>query len=142
MENDTFWSKCSADTMKKAIKDKTRLKQFLEHCCASSHYSFQIKKCGKIKCIVCRPIKINSETFPTIHYLPNPVPGAHDHYKGFEEVYGESPMDKHRPSIQSKQQRSLNFSPSQQHVKNVELLVQCEECGKWRLLFCKHKLTH
>ena len=25
-------------------------------------------------------------------------------------------------------------------MKNVGLLVQCEECEKWRLLFCKHKL--
>ena len=22
------------------------------------------------------------------------------------------------------------------------MLVQCEECDKWRLIFCKHKLTH
>jgi len=66
-----------------------------------------------------------------------PTPGADDHYKGFEEVYGENPADKHRPSIRLKRQRSLSFSPSQQHVKNVGLLVECEE---WRLLFCKHKL--
>lgn len=26
-------------------------------------------------------------------------------------------------------------------MKNVKLLVQCEECDKWRLLFCKHKLN-
>jgi len=64
----------------------------------------------------------------------NPAPGADDHYKRFEEVCGENPTDKHRPSIQLKQQ-SLSFSPSQQHVKNVGLLVQCEECEKWRLLF-------
>ncbi len=30
---------------------------------------------------------------------------------------------------------------SQQHVKNVNLLVQCEECNKWRVLFCCNKLN-
>ena len=30
--------------------------------------------------------------------------------------------------------------PSQQHVKNVGLLLQCEELDNLRLLFCKHKL--
>jgi len=24
---------------------------------------------------------------------------------------------------------------------NVGLLVQCEECDKWRLMFCRHKLN-
>ena len=37
--------------------------------------------------------------------------------------------------------KSKLISLSQQHVKNVGLLVQCEECSKWWLLFCKHKLT-
>ena len=146
-EIESFWeillqidsSLTITDTTQKAIKDKIDLKQFLKHCCVSSHYSFQIKKCQTIECAICKPIKISPEIFSTIHYLPNPVPGADDHYKGFEEVYGESPTDKHRPSIQSKQRRSIAFSPSQQHVKNVGPLVQCEECEKWRLLFCKHK---
>jgi len=63
---------------------------------------FKFKKCGKLECTICGPIKINSETFPTISYLPNPAPGADDHYKEFEEVHGENPTDKHTPSIQLK----------------------------------------
>ena len=34
----------------------------------------------------------------------------------------------------------LPFNATQQHVKNVGLLIQCEECLMWRLLFSKKKL--
>ena len=33
------------------------------------------------------------------------------------------------------------YSPSIQHAKNTNLMVQCEECSKWRLIFAKKKLT-
>jgi hypothetical protein len=32
------------------------------------------------------------------------------------------------------------FNATQQHVRNVNILLQCEECGLWRLLFSKKKL--
>ena len=34
----------------------------------------------------------------------------------------------------------LSYSPSVQHVKNTNVMVQCEECLMWRL-FSKRKLT-
>lgn len=37
--------------------------------------------------------------------------------------------------------KSLGFYANQQHVKNVEVVVQCEECEMWRLLYCRHKLS-
>ena len=40
-----------------------------------------------------------------------------------------------------KEKNATSFSPSQQHINNVGLLLQCEECDKWRLMFCKHKLS-
>ena len=132
-----------SDTTKKAIKGKQDLLRFIDHCCVVTHYSFQIKKCGKIDCTVCKPVRMDPAVFASLHYLPNPVPGSDDHYKSFEEVYGQSEAltEKHRPSLQQKKRKATSFSPSQQHVKNVGLLLQCEECDKWRLLFCKHKLT-
>ena len=59
-----------------------------------------------------------------------------DHYKSCEGE-SEASIEKYRPSLQQKKRKASTFSPSQQHVKNV----QCEECDKWRLQFCKHKLT-
>jgi len=101
------------------------------------------KACGKIDCTVCKPVRMDPAVFALLHYLPNPVPGSDDHYKSFEEVFGQSKAltEKHRPSLQQKKRKATSFSPSQQHAKNVGLLLQFEECDKWRLLFCKHKLT-
>ena len=132
-----------SDTTKNAIKDKKDLLSFTDHCCKISHYSFQIKKCGKPNCATCKPVRMDPAAFATIHYLPNPVPGSDDHYQPFDEVYGDSEAltDKYRPSLQRRKRKAMSFSPSQQHVNNVGLLLQCEECDKWRLMFCKHKLS-
>ena len=49
------------------------------------------------------------------------------------------------PTLQTSKKKaskqSLGFNPSQ-HVQNVGLLVQCEECDMWRLLFCRFKLNY
>ena len=80
-----------------------------------------------------------------LHSLPDPIPGDEGHYKSFVEVYGHCTTEEHRPSLLAARKdprKSIGFSPSQQHVHNVGLLVQCEECDKWRVLFCKHKLNY
>ena len=83
------------------------------------------------------------DTFNNIHHLPDPIPSEDGHYTPFSEVYGSSTTEQHRPSMQVKRakQRTLPFSASIQHVKNVSIIIQCEECQKWRLLYCKRKLT-
>lgn len=146
-EIEAFWeilqqidqSLAMSDTSKKAIKAKKDLLRFISHCCQTSHYSFQIKKCGKPDCEICKPVRMDPAIFASLHYLQNPVPGIDDHYKSFDEVYGhdEALTDKHIPSIQQRKKKATSFSPSQQHAKNVALLLQCEECDKWRLIFCK-----
>ena len=47
----------------------------------------------------------------------------------------------HRPSLKAKKQKSLSYGPSKQHATNVGVVVQCEECNKWRLMFSKRKLS-
>ena len=39
------------------------------------------------------------------------------------------------------EKKTLPFSASIQHVKNVDLMLQCDECSMWRLLYSKFKLT-
>ena len=88
---------------------------------------------------------MDAEEFSTLHFLPDPIPGDDGHYKSFADVYGQCTSEQHRPSLQisrTSAKRSISFTPSQQHVRNVGLLVQCEECDMWRLLFCKHKLNY
>jgi hypothetical protein len=88
---------------------------------------------------------MSMEVFSTIHFLPDPIPSDDDHYNSFLDVYGQKTSEEHRPSLQATRKnakQSIGFTPSQQHVQNVGLLVQCEECDMWRLLFCKHKLNY
>ncbi len=93
---------------------------FMDHCCQLRHYSFSIKKCGAIDCTVCQPPRLPSATFCKLHFIPDPVPQADGHYKCFEDVYGTTTTE---------------------DVRNVNLMVQCEECEMWRLLYSPHKLT-
>lgn len=76
------------------------------------------------------------------------MPGDDDHYLPFSDVFGQNTSEMHRPSINKKQavdsgskQKSLPFYATVQHVKNTGLVVQCEECQMWRIVFSKYKLT-
>ena len=40
-----------------------------------------------------------------------------------------------------KRKETLPFTASLQHVKNVDIMLQCDECGLWRLLYSQKKLT-
>ena len=129
-------------TTKKLLKSKTALCKFIEHCCRARHYSFQIKKCGESSCTICKPVRVDAQVFETLTYLPDPIPENDDHYKNFTDIYGQTTTtEKYRPSLTRQIKRKIDFTPSQQHVKNVGMLVQCEECDKWRLMFCRHKLN-
>ena len=41
----------------------------------------------------------------------------------------------------SRQDRGFPFSPSFQHVNNTEMMLQCQECGQWRLIYAIKKLS-
>ena len=125
------------------LKDLPQLKKFLDHCCRFRHYQFSIKKCGAEDCDICRPPRLPQQTFEIVNVLPDPVPGEDEHYLPFEKVYGTNTTEVHRPSSskRSKKQKTLPFVASIQHVKNVNLMVQCEECGLWRIVYSKKKLS-
>ena len=78
-----------------------------------------------------------------IHELPNPIMDDDGHYKPFNAVYGTTNTSTALlPSERTvKKTKSISFNATQQHVRNVGLLVQCDECRMWRLLFSKRKLN-
>ena len=47
---------------------------------------------------MCKPPKLLVETFNTLKYMPDPVPGQEGHYKPFNEVYGMETTEKYVPS--------------------------------------------
>ena len=115
-----------ADTKKQQVAKKHDLCAFLKHCCQSRHYSFQIKKCGLSSCTMCKPVCMSMDVFSTLHFLPDPIPSNDWHYKSFPDVYGQKTSEEHRPSLQATKKnakQSVGFTPSQQHVQIVGLLV-------------------
>ena len=131
------------DTKKKDIENKLKLKEFYQHCCRSRHYFFSIKKCGEETCEVCKPLRMPKEEFANIKHLPDPTIGDEDHYLTFEMAFQKETTEKDRPSLAKpiKRRKSLPFTPSVQHVRNIGLMLQCEECDLWRLLYSKRKLS-
>ena len=115
---------------------KSELKKFIQHCCVHQHYFFVVKKCG---CTIC-----NTPTrrcwalsrVSQIQYLLRTVitnPSV--------TVWAPKTDESHRPSLQKKAQRykTLPFTASVQHVINVDLMLQCDECGLRQLLHSKQK---
>ena len=77
-----------------------------------------------------------------MHHLPDPHPSTDDHYKSFSEVFGTDTSEQYRPSMKAKprKEKTLPFYPSVQHVRNAEMMLLCEECEMWRLIYAKRKL--
>ena len=118
------------DTTKNQIGKKIDVCGFIKHCCRARHYSFQVKKCGVPLCKICKPVRMDHNVFASLHFLPDPTPAGDGHYKSFCDIYGQVTSEEHRPSLQISKKaskQSLGFNPSQQHVRDVGLLVLCEE---------------
>ena len=115
----------------------------MTHCCRERHYFFDVLKCGASECQVCDPPRLPESVFTSLRHLPDPMPGVDDHYKPFSEVFEKETTEEHRPSLKRKprQDRGLPFYPSVQHVNNTKMMVQCEECRQWRLIYARKKLT-
>ena len=75
--------------------------------------------------------------------MPDPVLSDDGHYQSFCDVFGTPASQKELPSAVNfaKKKKPLPFNVTQQHVKNVHLLIQCDDCEMWRLLFSKTKLS-
>lgn len=107
--------------------------------------------------LICRPPRMNPEKFCSVDFLPDPEPdqtrtrndptanpGEELHYKCFEYVFQTATTEDHRPSKNPPKKKPSfghGFSPSQRHVTNVDMMLQCSECDQWRLVFCKTKLS-
>ena len=127
---------------KATLTKNPSLRYFFDHCCRVRHYTFSILKCGSSSCSICRPTRLLPSVFNEIHHLPDPTLGENGHYKPFDEVFGKKTTEESRPSKKkARDVRKGPFIPSIQHAKNTNLMVQCEECLKWRLVYSRYKLT-
>ena len=128
----------------KANIDEHKISEFFQHCCRMGHYTFEVLKCGKETCKLCKPVHLPRGVFDAIKHLPFPVSGDDGHYRPFSEVVGMETSEEHRPSLKKAPKakaKSLPFYASVQHVKNTLLMLQCEECNMWRLVYSKYKFS-
>ena len=85
---------------------------------------------------------MDTELFKTLQYLPDPMLASDGHYLPFDDAFKSQTSEKDRPSLQTqKHKKLLYYTPVKQHATNVGVLIQCDECNKWRLLFSKQKLA-
>ena len=112
---------------RKDLPHKEKLKQFIEHCCTSRQYFFNIRKCGTSTCDSCKPPSFPENVLSSLHI----------------QVSGTTTTEAHCPSLQKKSKRTktLPFESKLRHVKNVNMMLECEHCGLWRLLYSQQKLT-
>lgn len=125
------------------VQGKQHPLDFMSHCCQSRHYSFDILKCGSSACEFCKPPRLPQEVFRKVHHLPDPVIGDDHHYLLFEEVFGTDTTEKDTLSAQKSKDGGRKFTLK--HVKNANimlmLMLMCDECSLWRLLYSCNKLT-
>lgn len=130
------------ETTQVKLKNKTALMDFMKSHCLERHYMFSVKKCGSMDCSVCGPPRLPLDIFETLNHLPDPVPRG-DHYDDFESLYGTETSEIHRPSYNPQKVKGHNipFSPSIQRAKNANVVIQCDECQKWRVVHAEKKLS-
>jgi len=121
------------------VSGQQSLLDFMDHCCQRRHYSFDILKCGLPNCTICKPPRLPKEDFVKLHHLPDPVIGDDDHYQPFSKVFGTQTTEKDWPSAQKSKDGGRRFTLK--HVKNANLMLMCEECSLWRLLYSCTKLS-
>ena len=146
--NQEFWSAvlCTDHTLKYDVsyskvnvQGKQHLLEFMDHCCQCRHYSIDILKCGSSVCTICKPPRLSKEVFSKLHHLPDPIIGDDQHYVPFEKVFGTDITEKDRPSAQKSKYGGRKFTLK--HVKNANIMLMCDECSLWRLLYSCNKLT-
>ena len=119
------------------------IREFMSHCCRERHYFFEVRKCGESLCTMCLQLQLPDDVYARVSDFPDPVMKDDGHCRSFTEVFGSATSEEHRPSLQKRAQKekTLPFYPSVQHVKNCGLMLMCDECAMWRLVYSKRKLN-
>ena len=112
----------------------------MKHCCIRKHYFFVVKKCGSE---LCQPPRLPNDTLKD--YMPFLT--QCQEWKGITKVSMTS-MEVLLMNLifllsrNNQKRKILLFASSLRHVKNIDMMLQCEQCGSWRLPHCcEQKLT-
>ena len=127
------------NTTQKSIASK--IQEFMKTYCLSQHYTFCIKKC-RSPCEWCKLPRLPPELFSGPYFLPGPTPKG-EKYEDFESLYGSQTNEPYCPSLAEAEHKchGMPFPPSAQYAKSTGLVIQCDECGNWRLLYSRKKIA-
>jgi hypothetical protein len=65
--------------------------------------------------------------------------GSDGHFLPLADAFEKPTSEKCRPSFHSKNKKAT-VTALLQHERNANLLLQCDECSKWRLVYALRKL--
>ena len=121
------------DTTRAIVQNKIKFQEFYEKHCRDRHYHLSVKKCNDLECKF--HLAPNTPDFDKIQHIPDPDPNG-ERYKSFSKLHGTKTTERYRPSLttQSKPSKGMPFDPTKQTALNVGQVIQCDDCGEWRLL--------
>uniref|UniRef100_A0A1X7TME8 Uncharacterized protein n=1 Tax=Amphimedon queenslandica TaxID=400682 RepID=A0A1X7TME8_AMPQE len=117
------------------ISQHVKVAEFIEHCCQRSHYTFDILKCGKLTCSLCKPPRLPLSSFKELKHIPHPMPMEDGHYLPFLEAFNSIMSEEHRPSyvaktkVPKKQKHSLPFRELNLPEAFSEVEIRDHECN-------------
>ena len=102
---------------------------------------FSIKKYGEENCNICQELQLPPEVFSSLSHLLDPIPNG-EHYNDFDTSYSTVKTEEHLPSLNEKMKigHAMPYSPTAQTAKNANLVIQCNSCSKWQVLYANKKL--
>ena len=83
--------------VKANIDEHSTISRFFQHCCQMGHYSFDILKCGRDSCNICKPVCLPKDIFNSYN-----APNDHGHDQHFSTVLGKDTTEEHRPSLKGR----------------------------------------
>ena len=92
----------------------------------------------KYHCKTCRPPRLPLLEFRQLTWLPDPqfMDAAKEHYKAFDDIFGQDTVEVDRPVAKTQENKSGKAYFTKEKVRYA---VECVSCGKWRCVYAPTK---
>lgn len=127
------------------VFNEPTFKDFIKNHLRLTSYSLTIKKCDENECKFHSNVRLESNVFEKLSWLPTPTPDPlnSDKFFDFESVYGNEPTDQNVPSKVSKKTDNsdvVQTAPFPLAFTRARMLVWCSSCGFPRLIYTQQKV--
>ncbi|EXX60200.1 hypothetical protein RirG_182130 [Rhizophagus irregularis DAOM 197198w] len=118
-------------TTQQQLRKYKPLVKFIKTHCQERVYSFQIKKCNQTFCKVCYRIRMPTDIFQNLHFLPDPIPSRDnpDHYETFANLYSKPTTEKFRSSLINLESKAELVPKQQKQDLKLVLQTYTYTCG-------------